>query len=75
MENKFENEIIRLTNLLERSLKVADKQKENIEDMIELNRLLNKIIEIKDEIIDKQLQMLQILEIKLKDFGYELKIK
>lgn len=61
-----------LISLLERLLTVAKKQKNLLKEVMEVNKILEETIRIKDETMDKQLQIIQILELKLKDFGYEL---
>jgi hypothetical protein len=70
--NSLENSLIELINLLERAMKVIDQQKNLIEDLGSINKNYNEIIKLKDQTIDKQLQMLQLMELKLKDFGIEL---
>ena len=59
-------------NILAQTQQIIDLQKSTIDTKSDTIKLLNEVIELKDQTIDKQLQMLQLMELKLKEFGYEL---
>jgi hypothetical protein len=66
------SEFEQLINLLERSKEVIKSQSEIINSQLALFKDLETIIEFKDKTIDTQLQMLQTMELKLKEFGINL---
>lgn len=62
-------QIVDLISLFNDAKKIIVQQKSIIEQQSKINKLKDQIIETKDQIIDKQLQMLQMMELKLKEFG------
>jgi len=71
-EINSEDNISKLMNLLTKCKEVMNIQKTTIKTLNETIDIFNQIIELKDDTIDRQLQMLQLMELKLKEFGVEL---
>ncbi len=66
-------EVIRLQqNIIGVQKETINTQQETINTLMETNSIYSKIVDIKDQTIDKQLQMLQLMELKLKELGYPL---
>ena len=66
-------EVIRLQqNTIDVQKETINTQKATINTLVETNSIYSKIVDIKDQTIDKQLQMLQIMELELKELGYPL---
>lgn len=79
MSKKEPTNTEKLIELVDAQYNIIIKQQDTIKNLFEtVNTLnetidtLNEVIDLKDQTMDKQLQMLQLLELKLKEFGYEL---
>ena len=61
-----------IVELFDRAVNIIDLQRNTLSVQTTVIEGLKEVIDIKDQIIDKQLQTLQLLELKLKEFGVEL---
>ena len=61
-----------IVELFDRAVNIIDLQRNTLSVQTTVIEGLKEVIDIKDQIIDKQLQTLQLPELKLKEFGVEL---
>ena len=61
-----------IVELFDRAVNIIDLQRNTLSVQTTVIEGLKEVIDIKDQINDKQLQTLQLPELKLKEFGVEL---
>ena len=75
-ESSFDKKLLEVIRLQQNTIGVQKEtieiQQKTINSLKETNSIYSKIVDIKDQTIDKQLQMLQIMELELKELGYPL---
>ncbi len=72
MDNGSKNLLEQVIESSNKLSTVAREQTKMIDKLIELTEILNNIIDTQDRTIDTQAQTLQLLELKLKEFGFTL---
>lgn len=60
-----------ILNILNSAKEVITSLNNTIEIQSDTINNLNKVISLKDQVIDQQLQMLQLMELKLREFGFK----